>query len=62
VDEGYDLQIWRLIANTLNKQTWASNKKLSSTLEVGQDASSPQNVTQDLGRALVNIVMNLQVP
>lgn len=45
-----DLKMWRLVANTLNKQSWTADKGLSSSLGVGQGANplavSKEHVTK----------------
>jgi hypothetical protein len=40
-DGGDDLQIWRVAANILNKQSQTANKGWSSTLGVGRGAKTP---------------------
>jgi hypothetical protein len=39
VDGGYDLQIWRVAENILNKQLQTADKGLSSSLRVEQGAN-----------------------
>jgi hypothetical protein len=39
-DAGNDLQIWRVAANILNKQSWTANKGWSSSLGVGRGANN----------------------
>jgi hypothetical protein len=39
-DVGDDLQILRMAANILNKQSWAADSGLSSSLEVGRGANN----------------------
>ncbi|KAJ4438237.1 hypothetical protein ANN_14176 [Periplaneta americana] len=40
-DRGDDLQIWRVSANILNKQSWTADKEWSSSLGVGRRANNP---------------------
>jgi hypothetical protein len=39
-DVGVGLQIWRLAANILNKQSWTADQELSSSLEVWREANN----------------------
>jgi hypothetical protein len=55
-DRGDGLQIWRVAANILNKQSWTADKGWSSSLGVGRGINnSPykinllRNVTKGLG-------------
>jgi hypothetical protein len=53
--DGDGLQIWRVAANILNKQSRTADKGLSTSLEVGRGAnnSSPYkiNLLQNVARA-----------
>jgi hypothetical protein len=40
-DRGYGLQIWRVAANILNKQSRTADRGWSSSLGVGQGANNP---------------------
>jgi hypothetical protein len=40
-DGGDSLQIWRLAANILNKQSWAADRWWSSSFGVGRGANTP---------------------
>jgi hypothetical protein len=40
LDGGNDLQIWKLAANSLNKQPWTADRGWSSSLGVGQGGSN----------------------
>ena len=40
-DRGDGLQIWRVAANILNKQSWTADKGWSSSLGVGRRANNP---------------------
>ena len=39
-DGGVGLQIWRLAANILNKQSWTADKEWSSSLGVWREANN----------------------
>ena len=39
-DGGVGLQIWRLAANVLNKQSWTADQKWSSSLGVWHEANN----------------------
>ena len=39
-DGGVGLQIWRLAANILNKQSWTADQELSSSLGVWREANN----------------------
>ena len=66
---GIGLQ-WRLATNILNKPSWKPTRSGPPALVFGvrltishcKKSSSFRNVTQGLGRALVNAALNLRVP
>jgi hypothetical protein len=41
-DGGDGLQIWRIVANILNRQSWTVDKGRSSSLGVGRGATTPR--------------------
>jgi hypothetical protein len=69
VDGGEGLQIWRVIANILNKQTWATDRGGPPSFGLGGGLTTrhyrKQTCYQILHgasvQALVNPVMNFQV-
>jgi hypothetical protein len=66
-DRGDSLQIWKVAANILNKQSRTADSGRSSSLGVGQGANNPSRKTHYLLRitthslgAVVSAVMNLR--
>ena len=39
-DGGVDLQVWKLAANILNKQSWTADQEWSSSLGVWREANN----------------------
>jgi hypothetical protein len=71
VVNGEGLQIWRVTVNILNKQSWTTDKRWSSSIGFGKGVTISHckmlACYEMLCRALdlwalVNMVMNLQVP
>jgi hypothetical protein len=66
-DGGNGLQIWRVAANILNKQSWIADKGWSSSLGLGVGLTTPhrkiiillRKFTRSLGNGLILWIMDL---
>jgi len=56
-DGGDGLQIWKIAANVINKQSRTANKEWSPSLGVGHGANKPRS-----WQPFVYTVMNFRVP
>jgi hypothetical protein len=59
VDGGEGLQIWRVAANILNKQSWTACKGWPSSLGVGQGLTTPHHKKKETSYEMLQRVLEL---